>query len=350
VRDTTFALPGLRRHTAQVVNGRIDPGQIATVTIDAERRSHIRRNHTGTHILHWALREVLGDHVKQQGSLVEPDRLRFDFSHFQAVTAEEIERIEQIANAEVLANASVRAYETTKDEASAMGAIAFFGDKYGDIVRVLEAGRHSVELCGGTHVRATGDIGTIKIVSEGSIASGVRRIEALTGAGSVALLQQDERTLTEAERLVGAKPGDLVAGIQRKLDEIRALEHELKALRAKAAVARAGELAATAADGVLVAQVDGLAQNDLRELALAVRAHGVAKVVLIGVTDTGGVGLVAAVDKALGQNAGDLVKDAARAVGGGGGGKGDVAVAGGKDPAGIGAALELARAAATGAR
>jgi alanyl-tRNA synthetase len=228
-----------------------------------------------------------------------------------------------------------------------MGAIAFFGDKYGDIVRVLEAGRHSMELCGGTHVRATGDIGTIKVVSEGSIASGVRRIEAITGVDSVALLQHDARTLAEASRLVGAK--DVLEGIQRKLDEIKTLNDELKALRARAATGRAQELAASAQGGVLVARVDGLAQGDLRELALAVRAAGVGQVVLIGLTDTGGVGLAAAVDKALGLNAGDLVKDAARAVGGGGGGKGDVAVAGGKDPSGIDRALELAREAA-GAR
>jgi alanyl-tRNA synthetase len=346
VVDTTFALPGLRRHLARVVTGRIDPGQVATVRIDVARRAAIRRNHTGTHVLHWALREVLGDHVKQQGSLVAPDRLRFDFSHYQAVTADEIERIETLANSEVLANDPVRAYETTKDEAAAMGAIAFFGDKYGDIVRVLEAGRNSLELCGGTHVRATGDIGTVKVVSEGSIASGVRRIEAVTGEASVARLQQGERVLSEAARLVGAKPDELVTGIQRKLDEIKVLNDELKSWRAKAATGRAGELAAAARDGVYVGRVDGLTQGDLRELALAVRAAGVPKVVLVGVTDTGGVGLAAAVDKTLGINAGDLVKDAARAVGGGGGGRGDVAVAGGKDHEGIERALELARAAA----
>jgi alanyl-tRNA synthetase len=346
VVDTTFALPGLRRHTAVVAHGRIEPGQVATAAIDVERRTAIRRNHTATHLLHWALREVLGEHVKQQGSLVAPDRLRFDFSHFQAVTPDEIAKVEELANAEVLSNDTVRAYETTKDEAGAMGAIAFFGDKYGDIVRVLEAGRNSLELCGGTHVRATGDIGTIKIVSEGSIASGVRRIEAITGTSSVALLQQQERALADAARLVGTRPDDVVDGIQRKLDEIRSLNDELKTLRAKAASGRANELAAQATDGVLVARVDGLSQTDLRELALAVRAAGVAKVVLIGVSDTGGVALTAAVDKSLGVNAGDLVKDAARAVGGGGGGKGDVAVAGGKNPAGIDDALALARAAA----
>jgi len=350
VTDTTFAIPGLRRHVGRVTEGHVDAGQVAMARIDADRRAAIRRNHTGTHVLHWALREVLGDHVKQQGSMVAPERLRFDFSHFQAVTADEIEQIERLANAEVLANDPVRAYETTKDEAAAMGAIAFFGDKYGDIVRVLEAGRNSMELCGGTHVRATGDIGTIKIVSEGSIASGVRRLEAVTGASSVALLQQESRALAEAARLVGTRTDEVVSGIQRKLDEIKSLQDEIKQLRSQAAAGRANELAGQATDGALVARVDGLAQGDLRELALAVRQAGVDAVVLIGLTDTGGVALVAAVNKASGANAGDLVKDAARAVGGGGGGKGDIAVAGGKDPTGLDAALAAARTAVAALR
>jgi alanyl-tRNA synthetase len=350
VTDTTFAIPGLRRHVARVTEGHVDAGQVAMARIDADRRAAIRRNHTGTHVLHWALREVLGDHVKQQGSMVAPERLRFDFSHFQAVTADEIEQIERLANAEVLSNDPVRAYETTKDEAAAMGAIAFFGDKYGDIVRVLEAGRNSMELCGGTHVRATGDIGTIKIVSEGSIASGVRRLEAVTGASSVALLQQESRALAEAARLVGTRTDEVVSGIQRKLDEIKSLQDEIKQLRSQAAAGRANELAGQATDGALVARVDGLAQGDLRELALAVRQAGVDAVVLIGLTDTGGVALVAAVNKASGANAGDLVKDAARAVGGGGGGKGDIAVAGGKDPTGLDAALAAARTAVAALR
>ena len=201
--------------------------------------------------------------------------------------AEQIEQIERLANAETLANTGVRAFETTKAEAEDMGAIAFFGDKYGDIVRVLEAGS-SVELCGGTHVRATGDIGTIKVVSEGSIGSNLRRIEAVTGEASVALLQRDERALADAARLVGAPADDLVGGVQRKLDELRALADEVKVLRAKLATGRAGELAATAAGGAVVRRVDGLAPGDLRDLAIAVRNEpGVDVVVLAGETPTG---------------------------------------------------------------
>jgi alanyl-tRNA synthetase len=348
VVDTTYALPGLRRHAAWLVEGDVAAGQEALATVDPDRRAAIRRNHTGTHVLHWALRQVLGDHVKQAGSLVAPDRLRFDFSHYAAVTPEEIERIERLANDEVLANDPVRAYETTKAEAEAMGAIAFFGDKYGDVVRVLEAGRNSLELCGGTHVRATGDIGTIKIVSEGSIGSNLRRIEAVTGTASVALLQRDERELARAAHLLGTAPEAVVEGIEKRLAEARALREELKALRAKAAVGKAGELAAGATDGVVVARVDGMAPGALRDLALAVRQQGpVRAVVLGGVTDTGGVSLVAAVSPDGGLVAGDLIRDAARAVkGGGGGGKGDVAVAGGKDAAALDDALALARQAA----
>jgi alanyl-tRNA synthetase len=345
VDDTTFALPQLRRHVGRVTSGTVVAGQQAKASIDVERRNAIRRNHTGTHVLHHALRSVLGEHVKQAGSMVGPDRLRFDFSHYAAVTPDEIERIERIANSETLANAPVRAFETTRDEAEAMGAIAFFGDKYGDIVRVLEAGS-SIELCGGTHVRATGDIGTIKIVSESSIGSNLRRIEAITGEASVALLQRDERTLTEAARLLGAQPDDLVAGVQRKLDEIKALEGELRAARAKLALGRAAELAA-GSDGAVVRRVDGLAPGDLRELALAVRQQpGVRVVVLVGEVTTGGVSLVGAVDPSITRPAADLIRDAAKAVGGGGGGRGDVATAGGKDPSGIDEALRIATEAA----
>lgn len=346
VLDTTFALPGLRRHTGRATRGDVTPGQTATATIDAARRDAIRRNHTGTHVLHWALRSVLGDHVKQAGSLVGPDRLRFDFSHYAAVTDDEIAEIERLANAETLGNAPVRAFETTKDEATNLGAIAFFGDKYGDIVRVLEAGS-SVELCGGTHVHATGDIGVVKIVSEGSIGSNLRRIEAVTGANSVALLQRDEKILAEAAKLVGTTSDDVLDGVQRKLDELKAAQDEIKQLRARLAQGQAGELAATAVDGVVVARVDGIAPGDLRELTIAVRQQpGVRAAVLGGVAPTGGVALVAAVTAEFDGQAGDLIKDAAKAVGGGGGGKGDIATAGGKNADGLDEALGLARAAA----
>ncbi len=290
---------------------------------------------------------MLGEHVKQAGSLVGPDRLRFDFAHYAAVTADEIRQIEAIANAETLANAPARAFETTKDEAESLGAIAFFGDKYGDIVRVLEVG-NSIELCGGTHVRAAGDIGAIKVVNESSIGSNLRRIEAITGENTVKLLQRDAEAVAEVARLVGTSTDDLVGGVQRRLDEIKALNDEVKALRAKVATGRAAELAAEAIGDVVVTRIDGLSPGDLRELAIAVRQQGVDAVVLGGISDTGGVSLVAAVQPASGKVAGDLIRDAAKAVGGGGGGKGDIATAGGKNPDGLDEALRLAEAAARG--
>jgi alanyl-tRNA synthetase len=341
VLDTTFALPGLRRHVCRQVRGEIEEGASVTASIDVAARTATRRNHTGTHVLHWALRSVLGEHVKQAGSLVSPDRLRFDFSHYAPVTPDEIRRIEELANREVLANTAVDASETSKDEALAAGAIAFFGDKYGDTVRVLRAGS-SVELCGGTHVSATGDIGTIKIVSEGSIGSNLRRIEAVTGANTVRLVQGYDEVLSRASALVGAKPEDLVGGVERRLEELRAAQDEVKALRARLASGRASELSAGAEAGTVVQRIDGLTANDLRDLAIAVRQQGVPVVVLCGVTDTGGVSLVAAVGHGVDVQAGDLIKEAARSVGGGGGGKGDVATAGGKNPDGIDEALRIA--------
>ena len=348
VLDTTYALPGLRRHVARIIAGEIDPGQEAVASIDVERRDAIRRNHTGTHLLHWALREVLGPHVKQAGSLVAPDRLRFDFSHYSPVTPEEIARIEDLANHEVLANPRVRAYETTKSEAEALGAIAFCGDKYGDIVRVLEAGPHSLELCGGTHVKALGDIGPIKIVSEGSIGSNLRRIEAITGTATIDRLRHDEDVLVQAASLVGVNPDQLVEGITRRLDEVKSLRDEVKALRQQAAGSDAADLAAQAVDGIVIARRDGTSRDELRELALAIRQHpGIRAVVLGGAPEGGGAALVAAVTNESGFNASALIADAAKTVQGGAGKSPDVAVAGGKDASKLDEALAQARAAAT---
>ena len=343
VIDTTFALPGLRRHVCRTVSGEPVAGAVVNARIDTVARAATRRNHTGTHVLHWALRTVLGDHVKQAGSLVSPDRLRFDFSHYESLTAEEIERIENLANSQVLDNAPVDAFETSKEEALAAGAIAFFGDKYGDRVRVLRAGA-STELCGGTHVSATGDIGTIKIVAESSIGSNLRRIEAVTGENAVRHIQRTHGILGAVATSVGTKIEDAADGVARKLDELRAAQDEIKVLRSRLAAGRASELAAAAEGGVVVERVDGISANDLRDLAIAVRQQpNVTVVVLAGITDTGGVSLVGATAPALKANAGDLIKDAARAVGGGGGGKGDIATAGGKNPGGLDEALSIAR-------
>jgi alanyl-tRNA synthetase len=350
VIDTTFAAPGLRRHLVRITRGSFAQGERVHAAIDSAARAATRRNHTATHVLHWALREVLGEHVKQAGSLVAPDRLRFDFSHYEAVTASEIRRIEELANAQVIANSRVTANEMSKQAATEKGAIAFFGDKYGDVVRVLEAGS-SLELCGGTHVSATGDIGPIKVVSEGSIGSNLRRIEAVTGENAVRYLLDLADNVASAADVLGAKPDDIVSAAQRAIDNAKALNDEVKKLRAANVLSQAGELAEKAADGALVTRVDGISPAELRDLAIAVRAKsGIEVVILGGVSDSGGVALVAAVTPASGLKAGDLIKDAAKQVGGGGGGKGDIATAGGKNAAALDDALVTATKAVDAAR
>src|SRR5262245_12703842 len=348
VVDTTYGLPGLHRHTVVAREGRVEAGQAATARIDGDRRDAIRRNHTGTHILHWALREVLGYHVRQQGSLVAPDRLRFDFSHYEPVTGEQLRAIEDLANHEILANAPVRHFETTMNEARELGAIAFFGDKYGDIVRVLEAGEHSIELCGGTHVRRLGDIGPLKVTSEGSIGSNLRRIEAVTGTGPIDRLRQEEDLMARAAEALNTTPDDLPLAAERMRADFKALRDEIRDLRRRAAGDQAATMAARAVDGVVVDRADGISRDDVRELALAVRQQpGIRAVVLGGEPEGGGVALVAAVARDSGFGAKALMADAARAVGGGGGGKNpELAVAGGRDASRIDEALDLARAAA----
>jgi alanyl-tRNA synthetase len=346
VLDTTQALPGLHRH-AVADPGTLAPGDVVVAAIDVARRDAIRRNHTGTHLLHWALREVLGSHVKQQGSYVAPDRLRFDFSHFEALTLEQITQIEDLVNADVLANEPVRHFETTKAAAAELGAIAFFGEKYGELVRVLEAGHHSIELCGGTHVRRTGDIGPVKIVAESSIGSNLRRIEAVTGTGPIERLRREEAELATVAERIGVPQAELLDGIDKRLAELRELRAEVKSLRSKLASSGASDLASGAVDGIVVARVDGLARDDLRSLAVAVRDQpAIRAVVLIGAPDGGGVALVSATTADGGLDAGTLIADAARTVGGGGGKHPELAVAGGKDPSRIDDALDQARAAA----
>jgi len=343
VVDTTRGAPGLTRHHAVAEQGVLLPGQQVQALIDGERRDAIRRNHTGTHLLHWALGEVLGAHVKQQGSLVGPGELRFDFSHFGAMSPEEIARVEELVNDDVLEAAPVVVREMSMAEAEAEGAVAFFGEKYGDVVRVLDAGPHSRELCGGTHVRSTGQIGPLKITKEESIASNTRRVYATTGNATIQRYQHEEQTLIRAASLLKARPEALPEAIDKVLAERRALQEELGAIRSKAAVAEAGALAAQAADGVVVARRDGIEPDALKQLALAVRDRlaVVRGVVLIGTPDGQRVSLVAAV--APGGSASDLLREPAAVVGGRGGGRGDVAQAGGKDPAAIDAAIDRAR-------
>jgi alanyl-tRNA synthetase len=346
VVDTQYALPGLVVHHAEIVDGELNQGDTVTARIDGTRRDRIRRNHTATHILHWALREVLGAHVKQAGSWVGPDRLRFDFSHFAAVTPDQLDEIETLANAEIITDAPVRHYETTKEHAEQLGAIAFFGDKYGDLVRVLEAGEHSLELCGGTHVHALGFIGPIKIVAEASIGANLRRIEALTGDGALEHIRHEEHVLRAAADALKAKPDELPIRVERMRDEIRALRAELDAQHARDAAGEATTLAATAVDRVVVDRRDGLTPDELRRLALAIRdALDSGVVGLVGVSaDPAKAGLAVAVTRDLvdhGVDAKQIAHPAAAVLGGGAGGTADVASGGGSNPADVDEAREM---------
>ena len=346
VVDTVYALPGLHRHIARVTEGTIDVGEEAVASIDAGRRNAIRRHHTGTHVVHWALREVLGEHVTQQGSLVGPDRMRFDFSHFEALTDAQITAIEDLANAEILANHEARHYETTMEDARAKGAIAFFGEKYGDMVRVLEAGPHSIELCGGTHVRRLGDIGPVKIVAEESVGSNLRRITAVAGTGPIERLREREDELARVAEAAGVPSADVIDGVSRLRQQLKASQDEVKALRRAVAAGRAVELAANAEDGVVVAQVDGTDRNDLRDMATSLRDRpGIRAVALGGAPEGGGAALVIATTEQSGVHAGELLGEVKKLIQGGGPNDPRLVVAGGKNADGVGPALDAVRAA-----
>ena len=344
VLDTTAAVPGLHRHLVEVVDGEVSEGQEVRAAIDVDRREAIRRNHTGTHLLHWALREVLGQHVKQQGSLVAPDRLRFDFSHHGPVSDAEMQAVEDLVNERVLANEPVRAYETSKSHAEQLGAIAFFGDKYGETVRIVEAGGRSMELCGGTHVDALGMIGPIKVVGEASIGSNLRRIEALTGTGTLEWMREERQLLESAAALLRALPEELPTAISRTLASRKSLEDEVRSLRAQLARSEASDLAASAERGVVLARRD-LPRDVMQELVRTVAGQpGVDAVVLIGTPDGKGVAVVAAAAPGGAHTAPELGMVAVKVVGGGGNTKDPTFfVAGGKDVSRIDEALAAVR-------
>ena len=343
VLDTVLAVPGLVAHKARL-SGEVRAGQDALATIDGERREAIRRNHTATHLLHAALRSVLGDHVRQQGSLVAPDYLRFDFSHHAQPSREELDEVFALANNAVLTDVGVETTETSRDEAEKMGAIAFFGDKYGASVRVVQAGPTSLEFCGGTHVDSLGQIGPITLVSEGSIGSNTRRIFAVTGRASLERALRRERLVQSAAELLRTEPDELLAAIGRVVERQRDAEKELTRLRQQASEAEARTLAEQAASdsGVVVARRDNVEPEALRTLAQAVLRHdGVRAVVLGGSPDGTKVAIAAATGGS--PDATQLVRTLGAMVGGGGGGSAEVAFAGGKDPSRIEAALAEAQ-------
>jgi alanyl-tRNA synthetase len=312
-------------------------GDVIDATVDASRRQATVLNHSATHLLHAALRKVLGTHVTQKGSLVAPDRLRFDFSHFKPVGREELAKIEALVNAEVRRNVEAEVRHMAYDDAIEFGAMALFGEKYGDEVRVLKMGEFSTELCGGTHVSRTGDIGLFKIVSEAGVASGVRRIEAVTGAGALAYVAEEERRLGELSQLLSTSGDDVAEKLKQLLDRQKKLERELESLRAKAAGSMTGDLARTAQEiagiKVVAARLEGLDAKALRDGVDQLKQQLTdCVVVLAGATD-GRVSLVAGVNgKAAGRiKAGDIVAHVAGQIDGKGGGRPDMAQGGGVD-------------------
>ena len=341
VYDTVYALPGLIAHKAHVT-GDLVLGQDALATIDGPRRESIRRNHTATHLLHAALRTVLGDHVRQQGSLVAPERLRFDFSHHGQPSPEELEQVFDLANAAVLTDAPVQTTETSLEEAERMGAIAFFGDKYGSTVRVIQAGDTSLEFCGGTHVDALGQIGPILLLSEESIGSNKRRIFAVTGRAALERINAREHLVRSAATQLRTDPEELLPTLERLLARLRESDSELAQLRQQSSAALAAQLAAGAQNGAVVARQDSMEPDALRALAQAVRRHdGVQSVALVGSPDGTKVALVVATGGE--PHATDVVRALGSLIGGGGGGTAELAQAGGRSPSGIEGALTEAR-------
>ncbi|POA87152.1 alanine--tRNA ligase [Pseudomonas protegens] len=347
VRDTTKT-GGAFLHHGVLAKGSLTVGAPVETQVDAQVRHATSLNHSATHLLHAALRQVLGEHVQQKGSLVDSQRLRFDFSHFEAIKPEQIKALEDIVNAEIRKNTPVETEETDIDTAKKKGAMALFGEKYGDSVRVLSmGGDFSVELCGGIHANRTGDIGLLKITSEGGVASGVRRIEAVTGAAALAYLNAAEEQLKEAATLVKGSRDNLIDKLSAVLERNRLLEKQLEQLQAKAASAAGDDLSALAADvkgvKVLAARLDGQDGKALLALVDQLKNKLGRAVILLGSVHEEKVVLVAGVTKDLtGQlKAGDLMKQAAAAVGGKGGGRPDMAQGGGVDAAALDAALAL---------
>ena len=345
VEDTTKIQADVFGHQGRVVEGSIAVGDTLAAKVNAEQRAKTVRNHSATHLMHKALREVLGSHVQQKGSLVNAERTRFDFAHNAPMTDDQVRRVEAIVNAEILANAGATAQVMALDDAQKSGAMMLFGEKYGDTVRVLSIGS-SKELCGGTHVQATGDIGLFKIVAESGVAAGIRRVEAVTGDNALAYLQQLEATVGQVAGALKATPGELPVRLGAVLDQVRALEKEIAALKGKLASAQGDELLAQAVDvkglKVLAAVLQGADAKTLRDTLDKLKDKLKTRPSCWRSVDGGKVQLAAGVTAdSMGKvKAGELVNFVAQQVGGKGGGKPDMAMAGGTDPSRLGAALQ----------
>ena len=349
VKDTVKLLGGKIGHIGVVTSGMIKSSDMATLTVDEIRRSSTCKNHSATHLLQKALRTVLGTHVEQAGSYVDGERLRFDFSHFSAMTAEELKKVEDIVNEQIARSIPVVTDVMTIEEAKKSGAMALFGEKYAQKVRVVKMGDFSMELCGGTHVANTGTITAFKILSESGVAAGVRRIEALTGNAVFTYYAQMEEKVTEAAKLLKTTPANLLEKVEHLMAEVKALQSENESLKSKLAKDALGDVMDRVVEvkGVklLAAKVSGVDMNGLRELGDQLKEKLGEGVVVLASDCDGKVNLIAmATDAAMadGAHAGNLIKGIASLVGGGGGGRPNMAQAGGKNPAGIDAAIREA--------
>ena len=345
VDDTQKIQADVFGHHGIVANGSIRAGDKVDARVDENLRARAAYNHSATHLMHAALRNVLGTHVQQRGSLVDAQRTRFDFSHTQPVTADEMRRIERLVNAEIRRNVEVEANVMKYDDAIKHGAMALFGEKYGDEVRVIGMGDFSTELCGGTHVARTGDIGLFKIVAESGVAAGIRRIEAVTADGALEFVQEQEDTLAAAAASLKTQPQEVTQKIAQMMDSVRALEKELARLKSKLAASQGDDLVSQARDvkgiKVLAAKLDGVDARALRETLDQLKDHLKSCVVVLGVAEGGKVSLIAGVTADLTSKikAGELVNFVAQQVGGKGGGRPDMAQAGGTDAAALPKAL-----------
>ncbi|MBE0417211.1 MAG: alanine--tRNA ligase [Coriobacteriia bacterium] len=351
VADTMFPLAGVISHHGELSSGALRLGDTVTATIDVMRRERIRRNHTATHLLHWALRLVLGDHVRQSGSYVAPDRLRFDFTHFEAPGTDQLDKVERMVNAKIMENHPVRSYETSLASAKESGVTALFGEKYGDFVRVLEVGHFSKELCGGTHVARTTEIGLVKIVSEGSVGANLRRIDAVTSFDALDYVEREESELAEVAAALKVQRFDVSERVGALVKRVKELEAASDRVKAKLSVANIDQLLEGVVDvgyPLVVARLKDLDAKELRTTADVMRGRlGGGAVVLAATMPDGGAPLLLAAGSkdavATGFDAGALIKAIAPHVKGGGGGNPSMAQAGGTDASGIDAALAAAR-------
>jgi alanyl-tRNA synthetase len=333
-------------HYGSVQAGEIRVGDMVEAHVDVDRRQAIRLNHSATHLMHAALRKVLGDHVQQKGSLVAPDRLRFDFSHYEPVTSEQLQEIEDLVNEEIRKNIAAETKLMSYDDAVESGAIALFGEKYDDEVRVLRLGSFSVELCGGTHVERTGDIGVFKMTHEGGIASGVRRIEAVTGDGALKWIDANERALDDVAALLKSQREQAPSKVAQLLKRNKDLEKELAAAKQALVTGSAGDhmenVQEIAGIKVLATRIDGADAKTLRDAVDRFKDKLQSAIVVVGSVDNGVVRLAAGVTKDNTDKirAGDLIKPVAEQVGGKGGGRPDFAQAGGNNVDALDAALE----------